>query len=267
LNEQKQVVILRYVTGRLAADTPVRASGIPWVGDIPSRWRILRAKYLFHEVDERSTSGGEELLSVSHLTGVTPRSEKNVTMFKAESYVGHKICRPRDLVINTMWAWMGALGVSKQEGIVSPAYAVYRPREANHLLGEYVDLLLRTRPYTANFICRSTGVRASRLRLYPEEFLKIPVIIPPEGEQRDIIDSIRTETQSLSDAIKRTEREIALIQEYRTRLIADIVTGKLDVCDAAARLPDFPIAPESSLDADALGGAVPEEPEIGEIHE
>jgi type I restriction enzyme S subunit len=167
LNEQKQAITERALTRGLDSLVPVRPSNIPWIGEIPAHWKILRAKYLFREVDERSKSGNEELLSVSHLTGVTPRSEKNVTMFKAESYVGHKVCRPRDLVVNTMWAWMGALGVAQQEGIVSPAYAVYRPREANELLGGYVDSLFRTRPYTANFISRSTGVRASRLRLYP----------------------------------------------------------------------------------------------------
>src|SRR6185437_10317331 len=80
---------------------------------IPSSWTELRAKYLFREVDERSSSGAEELLSVSHKTGVTPRSQKTVTMFLAESNVGHKVCKPGDVVVNTMWAWMAALGVSR----------------------------------------------------------------------------------------------------------------------------------------------------------
>lgn len=81
-------------------------------------------------IDERSVSGNEELLSVSHKTGVTPRRLKNITMFKAESYAGYKLCRPGDLVVNTMWAWMAALGVSQHGGIVSNAYGVYRPRES-----------------------------------------------------------------------------------------------------------------------------------------
>ena len=74
----------------------------------------LRAKRLFREVDERSKTGKEELLSVSHLTGVTPRRLKNVTMFMAESNVGHKVCRPGNLVINTWCAWMAALGFTRQ---------------------------------------------------------------------------------------------------------------------------------------------------------
>ena len=104
-----------------------RPSGVEWLGDVPEYWEVRPAKWYYREVDERSGTGEEELLSVSHLTGVTPRSEKNITMFKAESYVGHKLCREGDLVINTMWAWMAALGVARQTGIASPDYAVYRP--------------------------------------------------------------------------------------------------------------------------------------------
>ncbi len=86
------------------------------------------------------------MLSVSHITGVTPRSEKNVTMFMAESNVGHKRCREKDLVINTMWAWMGALGVSRYSGLVSPSYGVYRPL-SDKTDPLFLDALLRTSTY------------------------------------------------------------------------------------------------------------------------
>jgi len=252
LNEQKQAIIHRAVTRGLDPNVALKPSGIPWLGDIPAHWSILRAKYVFRESEERSTTGREEQLSVSHITGVTPRSEKNITMFKAESYVGHKICRPGDLAINTMWAWMAALGVSKHEGIISPAYAVYRQRLPERLLADYSDLLLRTAPYKSNYLSRSTGVRASRLRLYPEEFFKIPIVIPPLEEQREIVASIAVKTRTLSTAITRTEREISLIQEYLTRLTADIVTGKLDVREAAAKLPDPPVDVTTTQDADEV---------------
>jgi type I restriction enzyme, S subunit len=237
LNEQRQAIIHRAVTCGLDPTVTLKPSSIPWLGEIPKHWEVLRAKYVFREMDERSNTGKEEQLSVSHITGVSPRSQKNITMFKAESYVGHKICRLGDLAVNTMWAWMAALGVSKYEGIISPAYAVYRQRKPDRLLAEYADNLLRIEPYKLNYLSRSTGVRASRLRLYPEEFFKIPIIIPPKDEQQRIVDTISFETAVLNTAIVRTEREIALMQEYRTRLTADIVTGKLDVREAAANLP------------------------------
>jgi type I restriction enzyme S subunit len=252
LHEQKQAIIHRAVTRGLDPTVPLKPSGIPWLGDIPRHWEVLRAKYLFREVDERSSSGNEELLSVSHITGVTPRSQKNITMFKAQSYVGHKLCRPGDLVVNTMWAWMAALGVSAHMGIISPAYAVYRPRSAERIVGGYIDGLLRTRPYVSNIICRSTGVRASRLRLYPEEFFRLPIILPPAPEQQQIVDSIITETALVNTAIARLEREIELLREYRTRLVADVVTGKLDVRPAARQLPAEPEAPAAPIEPEEL---------------
>ncbi len=164
LEEQKQAIIHRAVTRGLDPNVRLKPSGVEWLGDVPEHWEVRPAKRFFHEVDERSVSGEEELLSVSHLTGVTPRSQKNITMFMAESYVGHKMCRSGDLVINTMWAWMAALGVARQTGIVSPAYGVYRPLDKSPLLGSYADLLLRTKPYVAEYLCRSTGVQESRLK-------------------------------------------------------------------------------------------------------
>jgi len=238
LNEQKQAIIHHAVTRGLAPNIPMKDSGVPWLGKVPAHWNVLRAKHLFREVDERSQTGAEELLSVSHITGVTRRSEKNVTMFKARSYAGHKVCRPGDLVINTMWAWMAALGVSSLHGIVSPAYAVYRPLPESALSAQFADALLRTPPYVSNYICRSTGIQSSRLRLYPDQFFRISIIVPPPREQQSILEWTSGQTAALSLAIGQTERQISIIREYQTRLVADVVTGQLDVREAAARLPD-----------------------------
>lgn len=238
LNEQKQAIIQQAVTRGLDPTVRLKPSGVEWLGDVPEHWDSSPAKYFYREVDNRSKDGVEELLSVSHLTGVTPRSQKNITMFMAATYVGHKICESGDLVINTMWAWMGALGVTRHTGIVSPSYAVYRPLHNSSLLGEYADVLLRTRPYIDEYVCRSTGVRSSRLRLYPEQFLRMAIVCPPLHEQRSILEHISVATNGINVSIDHAQREISLLREYRTRLIADVVTGKVDVRAAAAWLPD-----------------------------
>jgi type I restriction enzyme S subunit len=209
-----------------------------WLGDIPAHWKIRRAKYFFQEVDERSARGDEELLSVSHVTGVSPRSGKNITMFMAETYAGHKVCREGDLVINTMWAWMGALGVARETGIVSPAYGVYRPILRSGLEFEYANYLLRSRPYIDEYTCRSTGIRSSRLRLYPDKFLSIPIICPPLAEQREIVERVAEATSSIDAALKTTSNQIELLKEYRKSLIDEVVTGERDVRTEAKELPD-----------------------------
>ncbi len=199
-----------------------------WLPPVPEHWNEQRAKTFFREVDERSRTGQEELLSVSHLTGVTPRSHKNVTMFKAASYVGSKLCCPGDIVVNTLWAWMAALGASKYAGIVSPAYGVYRPHKADSFNPAYLDYLLRTRAYVTEYIGRSTGIRASRLRLYPNQFLDIPLIQPPLTEQDQIVAYLRAQDAHIARFIKAKRELIGLLTEQKLRIIDQVVTRGLD---------------------------------------
>jgi len=203
-------------------------SGLPWLGRIPAHWDEKRAKYAFREVDDRSDSGNEELLSVSHITGVTPRAQKNVTMFMAESYAGHKLCRPGDLVINTMWAWMGALGIARQAGIVSPSYAVYGPIGPDSFVPDFVDRLLRTPAYVAEYRSRSTGIRSSRLRLYPEQFLDIRLAHPSLEEQRQIVGFLSAFERAARRFVSAKRRLIELLNEQKQAIIQGAVTRGLD---------------------------------------
>lgn len=203
-------------------------SGHDWLGSIPAHWGQLRAKRLFREVEERSTTGKEELLSVSHITGVTPRRLKTVTMFMAESNVGHKVCRPGDLVINTLWAWMSALGVTRHTGIVSPAYGVYRPVTGSGIVPAYADHLLRTPLYAAEYRRRSTGVNSSRLRLYPEQFLWTPVLVPPLAEQEAIVRFLNWANGRLERTIRAKRKVIAMLMEQKQAVIHRAVTCGLD---------------------------------------
>lgn len=199
-------------------------SGVPWVGQVPAHWPEKRAKYYFKEIDERSQTGDEEMLSVSHITGVTPRSQKNVTMFKAESNVGQKKCQPGDLVINTMWAWMAALGVSSHAGIVSPSYGVYRPRDNEDYDHYYLDHLLRVEGYRSEYICRSTGVRSSRLRLYPDKFLSMRLVCPPIEEQKAVSRFLKTQDLLFRKFIRNKRQLIELLKEQKQNIINHAIT-------------------------------------------
>jgi type I restriction enzyme S subunit len=228
LREKRQAVISHAVTKGLNPDVLMKDSGTDWLGEVPEHWVCCRAKQIFMEVDERSADGMEELLTVSHITGVTPRSEKNVNMFMAETLEGYKVCRVSDFVINTMWAWMGAMGVTSYHGIVSPSYNVYRQRVSS-LDPRYFDYLCRTPDFTVIVKSRSTGVWESRLRLYPDEFFSIILPVPPLSEQRVIVDMLDSETYQIEELISEAESCIALMQEHRTALISAVVTGKVDV--------------------------------------
>ncbi len=213
--------------GRRDTDT-----GIPTIGPVPSTWSVLRNKYLMREVRQTSATGHEELLSVSHLTGVAPRATMAVTITMAESTVGYKLVEPDDLVINTLWAWMGALGVSQSAGLVSPAYGVYRVTSAL-LLPAYLHFVCRSREYVCEMTRFSKGVWSSRLRLYPESFLALSMPVPPLKEQRGIVADLEQEQQAHDARVELLERSISKLNERRSALITAAVTGQLDV--AAAR--------------------------------
>jgi len=227
LAEKRQALITRAVTRGLNPNVPLRDSGLPWLGQIPKHWETERARWLFRERDERSQRGDEKLLTVSHLTGVTRRSEKNVNMFEAESTEGYKICHTGDLVINTLWAWMGAMGVSPLHGIVSPAYNVYTPCE--RLVPAYVDALVRMPAFAQEATRFSKGVWSSRLRLYPEGLFEIWMPVPPVEEQHAIVAHFNREMAKLDALRAAAERTIGLLKERRAALIAAAVTGQIAV--------------------------------------
>lgn len=227
LKEKRQAVISHAVTKGLDPHAKTKPSGADWLGNVPEHWNVEKAKRLFIERDERSPSGEETLLTVSHLTGVTPRAEKNVTMTEAETTEGYKLSLPGDLVINTLWAWMGAMGVTSHLGIVSPAYNVYTPNE--RLLPSYVNILVQMPAFAREVERYSKGVWSSRLRLYPAEFFQVLLPVPSRDEQGAIVDHVEKQTSSYASLVAEAEGAIGLLAERRAALISAAVTGKIDV--------------------------------------
>ena len=241
LKEKRQAVISHAVTKGLNPHAPMKPSGIEWLGDVPEHWDCVRNKVVFEEISERSISEEGELMTVSHITGVTPRSQKDVNMFLAETLDGYKKCRRGDLVINTMWAWMGALGCSPCDGLVSPAYNIYRPRNARRLSPAYYDYLCRLPAHVVTMKANSTGVWESRLRLYPDAFLSMRLPVPPLKEQLSIVEYLSIQTAEWDTLTAEAQRAIDLLQERRTALISAAVTGQIDVRGSH---PPQPVSPE-----------------------
>ncbi len=234
LQEKRTALITRAVTRGLDRNVPMKDSGVEWLGEIPPHWSTEKNRWLFRETDLRSEVGAEQLLTVSHITGVTPRSEKpDVTMIEAESHEGYKICDANQLAINTMWAWMGALGVTKEDGMVSPSYNVYAVTSAE-LDPKYYDYLCRIPLHVAEIIRRSKGVWRSRLRLYADAFFEIETPLPSMQEQKMITHLLDQETVKIHELIGKNREAIDRLKEFRTALISAAVTGKIDVREEVA---------------------------------
>ena len=236
LRERRGALISQAVTKGLDSGARMKDSGVEWLGKIPAEWRVVRNKEIFVEVDDRSETGEETLLAVSEYYGVKPRAEviaEGEFLSRAESLVGYKRLRTDDLAMNFMLAWKSGLGFSPCEGIISPAYAVFRlkSREANP---GYLHYLLRSPHAAAEFKRWSYGIIDSRLRLYPDVFLSLRCLLPPLAEQREIAAYLDRETGKIDALIGKVEGAIALLREYRAALISAAVTGKIDVREREA---------------------------------
>lgn len=201
-------------------------SGIEWIGKIPENWAIERMKGLFTERNERDCKG-KTLLSVSQYYGIRPKSETDIAdSHIAESYDDYKVVCQGDFVMNIMLAWNGSYAVSDYNGMVSPAYCVFKFRK--DCCEKYFHYLLRTNGYPTAFKTMSRGVIDSRLRLYPEQFYTFPVILPPVEEQQRIADYLDSKCGEIDSLIGLQEQMIEKLKAYKQSVITEAVTKGLD---------------------------------------
>ena len=204
-------------------------SDLPWLGKVPEHWNIRRGKTIFNCVDIRSSTGQEELLTVSSQHGVIPRKSANVTMFKAKSYIGYKLCWPNDLVINSLWAWAKGLGVSQYHGIISSAYGVYRLKPEFDGYARYMHQLVRSAAFQWELQVRSKGIWTSRLQLTDDAFLGAPFPLPPPDEQASIVRYLDYMDRRIRRYIRAKQKLIKLLEEQKQSIIHQAVTGQINV--------------------------------------
>jgi type I restriction enzyme S subunit len=235
LNEQKQAIIHRAVTRGLDPSVPLKPSGIPWLGDIPAHWETPLNQRIFKEEIRPHNGAHETQLSLSQRDGLIATSDMKERSLQTASYDNWKVSLPGDLVLNRFKAHLGVFFEARLRGIVSFHYGVFAPRRRLHT--RFFELLFHTYPYRTIYAGRSNGMTVGLQNLSNQNFYGVRAAVPPVDEQGAIVDYAEGETQAIRTAISRLEREIELLREYRTRLVADVVTGKLDVREAAAGLP------------------------------
>ena len=252
LTEQKQAIIHQAVTRGLDPDVPLKDSGVGWLGQVPAHWEVRRVKALFRETDERSVFGLETLLSLRMHAGLVPHNQVSTKPISASGLIGYKRVQPGQLVMNRMRAAIGVFGVPEQMGLVSPDYAVFEPAPALDM--SYFMRLFKLPAMCAEFRTYSKGLGTGSsgfMRLYSEQFGSIRVPCPPPPEQQLIAEYLSEATADIESVESRALREIQLLNELRDRITADAVTGRIDVREAAAALPEVdPSDLEDALDVD-----------------
>lgn len=189
-------------------------------------WQHRPGKSFLREVDRRSVTGAELVLGLSAKHGVIPRAEMSQRASEATSYVGYKLVQAGQLISNKMQAWNGMFGISQYNGITSPDYAIYEFRQA--VEPRFIQFIVQTKLYAAEFHCRSKGIGTGFLRLNPSDFLSVPYWLPKVSKQRGIADFLDRETDRIDSLIEKKLRFTALLKEKQSAVIANAVTKGLD---------------------------------------
>ncbi len=229
LAQKRRALITRAVTRGLDPQSMLRRSGVPWLGEIPAHWMRRRAKYLFRQ-SSLSVVSGDEIVTCFRDGQVTLRRNRREEGFtNADLEVGYQGIRQGQLVLHSMDAFAGAIGVSDANGRCSPEYIICDPVNDGVVEPGYFGLLLRTMAL-AGFIqasCPAVRERAPRIRF--NDFGEMYLPVPPKDEQQAIVQHIAFETGRLDAVRAATDRIIALLKERRAVLIAMAVTGQIHV--------------------------------------
>lgn len=265
LNEQKQAIIHHAVTRGLDPTVPLKPSGIPWLGDIPRHWELSKLKHLSPQVTVGIVvqparlyvpKGVPCLRSLNISSG---RITKDELVFISDE--SHRVNRKSRLSAgDTVVVRTGRTGIAvtvPNEFDGANCVDLLIIRKAKRLLSEYLLTYFRSYGAKADISFNSVGAIQAHYNTATLANLRIP--LPTIFEQQAILQCLDAELAPLTTAIIRFEREIALLREYRTRLVADVVTGKLDVRPAASQLPAEPFEPEPVPDTEELSDPEREE--------
>lgn len=232
LEDYKKSVITEAVTKGLNHDVEMKDSGIEWIGEIPKDWVTIRIGNVFSLRNERNYLPMEQvqLLSLYSGKGVFPTGEEGTTNSgnHAQTVADYKIVKKNDIVVNIILAWMGSLGISNYNGVVSPAYDVYIPNEEK-VVPHYYHYVFRTSGIANECYRYGRGIMMMRWRTYSSEFKRIHVPFPPLEEQQQIADYLDTKCSEIDTLIADKKRQLDILAEYKKSLIYEYVTGKKEV--------------------------------------
>ena len=243
LNEQKQAIIQRAVTKGLNPAAPLKPSGIPWLADIPCHWHVRRLKFLA----DIKTGSRDTVDRVDDGTYPFFVRSQTVERIDTHSFDGEAVLTAGD----------GA-GVAKvfhyANGKFDYHQRVYKFSNFREIIGKFFFHYFKS---TLRFEALDASAKSTVDSLRLPLLQNFPTLVPPHAEQTEIVAWIVRKSSPFEATAARLDREIGLLREYRTRLTADVITGKLDVREVAKSLPDEELI--QSEEASELEDVEPEE--------
>lgn len=232
LEKYKKSVISETVTKGLDPDVEMKDSGIEWIGDIPQAWDTIKIGHIFSLRNGKNTLPEDKVQLLSLYTGIgvfpTGSEYTKASGNHAQTVEGYKIVKKNDIVVNIILAWMGALGISDYDGVVSPAYDVYIPN-MEKIIPHYFHYVFRTSGIAGECYKYGRGIMLMRWRTYSSEFRQIQVPYPSLIEQKKIADYLDEKCNEIDILIKNKQKQLKTLEQYKKSLIYEYVTGKKEV--------------------------------------
>ncbi|OUN42181.1 hypothetical protein B5G26_09410 [Anaerotignum lactatifermentans] len=210
----------------------MKDSGIEWIGKIPNDWKVYKVKNVCKIRGEKNKPQAQ-VLSVYRELGVVVKAERNDNYnITSEDTSSYKYVLPNDLVVNKMKAWQGSMGISRFEGIVSPAYYVFKIT-SDEIYPMFIHYLLRNASYLPEYRRLSGGIRPGQWDLSIENFRDIPILIPQYNCQKRITCYLERKCTQIDSIIAKQQEVIKKLKEYKLSVITEAVTKGLN--------PDVPM--------------------------
>ena len=237
LKEYRQAVVHEVVTRGLDPDVPLKPSGVAWLGEMPAHWEVRRLKHWvgINEAVLPETTDPDfdfRYLEIGAVgTGVLVEEPSTIRFAHAPSRA-RRIVKSGDTIISTVRTYLKAVWFAEEVNdalICSTGFAVLTPRRAT--APKFVSYVVQNNAFTDRVTAESVGIAYPAIA--ESRFRSFHVCVPPLAEQAAIAAYLDKQTAAIDAAITRAQREIDLLSEYRTRLIADVVTGQVDVREVA----------------------------------
>lgn len=230
--EEKTAVINQAITKGINPDTPMKDSGIDWLGEIPEHWEVKRLKYVSSINDEVLPEKTDENYEIKYVEISGVKSGLGIVeisdyQFKNAPSRARRIVKDGDVLVSTVRTYLKS--VAKVDNpptnlIASTGFAVIRPKEID---SDFIGYLFYSEPLIGEIISLSTGVSYPAINSSQIGDIKIP--IPTLKEQKEIANYIKSKISVLDSSRSKTEKLIELLAEYRTAIISEVVTGKIKV--------------------------------------
>ena len=246
LNEQKAAIINQAVTKGINPNAPMKDSGIEWLGKIPEHWVTKPLKYFVTHNDEALSNNTDKEYELNYIDIGNVDSNGDIEeivkyKFKDAPSRARRIVKVGDVIISTVRTYLKAIAIIEddQDVIVSTGFAVLRPRKS--IVGEFLNYAVRANYFIEDVCSNSFGV--SYPAINASELVTLKLAVPNnETEQKNIVEFIKNESKTIDKTISTIEKEITLVEEYKTALIAEAVTGIIDVRDFKLPTEDTPLA-------------------------